>query len=122
MADIITNTTKNKIIQFIGGSSTIYPNYFIIGTGSATVSATDTTLVNSKDRQLVTTTTYTSSSGVSWQGDWNVAEVSGLTLTEWGMIPSGTGLTGSIWSHHNIAGLVFDGTNELRIIENWVMI
>lgn len=121
VTDIITANAKNKIIQFLGGSSFIYPNYFIIGTGSATITSGDTTLNTAFDRQLVTSTTYTSSSGISWQGDWNSAEVSGATLTEWGMIPSGTGLTGSIWSHHIIAGVIFDGTNELRLIENWVM-
>jgi len=119
---VITNFGKGRIALFLAGSNLIeYPQYTIIGTGSEPVTVTDTELVTSYDRQKFTTTTITSVSGIQFQTDWNVVEVSGIQLTEWGVIGSATGLTGSIWSHHNIDAVTFDGINELRIIENWVV-
>jgi len=119
VSDVITNNARNRTALLIGGSSIVHPQYFIIGTGSETVDVSDTTLVTASDRQEFTSTAYPSASGITWQGDWNAAEISGTQLTEWGVIPSGAELTGSIWSHHNTAAVTFDGTNELRIIETW---
>lgn len=115
----ITDFSKSRIILSIGGSVS-YPEYFIIGTGSSTVGSTDTALTTAYDRQLFTDTSYPASSGVTFQGDWNVAEISGVSLTEWGLIPSGGALTGSIWTRHYTDAITFDGTNELRIIETLV--
>lgn len=115
----ITNIGKAYTTLLIGGSISTYPTNFIIGSGSGTFSASQTTLIGATDRQTVTSTDLSVPQKVSWQGDWNSVEMSGLSLTEFGMIPSGAGLTGSIWSRTNLPAIIFDGTNELRISETW---
>ena len=116
---VVTNYTRNQMSLFLGGSATNYVDYFVIGSGSGTASATDTALVYPVDRQLVTAVTYPSSQKVKWQGDWDSVNLSGIQLQQFGMITSGAGLTGSMWSRSSFPGVQFDGTNELRIVENW---
>lgn len=112
---VITNYTKSRIALFLGGSFAGSIAQMIIGTGSSTVSASNTVLVTPSDRQLVTEITYPATQKVNWQFDWNSIEMSGLQLKEFGLIASGGALTGSIWSRDIIPNLTFDGTNELRI-------
>ncbi len=120
--NIITDHTKGRVALFIGGSNfTEYPQYSIIGTGSATIGSLDVTLVTSSDRQAFTSTTFPTSSGIIFQTDWNAAEMSGIQLTEWGLTGSFPLLTGSIWTHHYIDAVTFDGTNELRILETLIV-
>ena len=115
---MITNYAKNKIALFIAGSTTAYPLYFAIGSGSGTTSATDTSLVYPVDGQAFTSTNGSIPQKVSWQGDWSSNEMSGIQLREFGTkVESGT--TGSVWSKTNFPALTFDGTNELRIEETW---
>ena len=111
----ITNYAKREIAFMIGGSTTGSIGNMLIGIGSSTVQLTDTELVTPSDRQDVTITTFPSLRKINWQFDWNSPEMSGTTLTEFGMLPSGANFTGSLWSRNVIPALVFDGTNELRI-------
>jgi hypothetical protein len=115
----ILNYTKNQMVLLLTGSSTSVPNYLMIGSGSGTVSTSDTTLFAPTDRQAITTLTYPTSTSIQFQGDWNSVEMSGTRLTEFGMCASGTALTGSMWSKINFPGVTFDGTNELRVLETW---
>jgi hypothetical protein len=121
---VVTDYAKKTIARFIGnsGAGTIaqtIPSYFVIGSGSGTSLSSMTTLLNTYDRQAVTSTDITIPYKVSWTGDWNSVELSGLSLKEFGMIASGTGITGSIWSRTGMPAIQFDGTNELRIEETW---
>jgi hypothetical protein len=116
---VITNYSKNQIGLILGGSATNIPEYFLIGSGSGTASITDTTLVYPVDRQEITTTTYPESQKVAYQGDWNAIQMSGIQLRQFGLLTSGAGLTGSMWSKESLAALTFDGTNALRITETW---
>lgn len=115
----ITDIAKTYTAAIIGGSSVTLPTYFIIGTGSAAFSGNQTALVTAADRQAVTSTDATVNKKVTWIGDWNSVEMSGLLLTEFGMIGSAAALTGSIWSRTSLPAITFDGTNELRIQETW---
>lgn len=115
----ITNYGKNQVTILIGGSLTSGPSYYKIGTGSSTVQNTDTDLLTSTDRQEFTSTSFPNSTQVQFQGDWNVTEMSGIQLAEFGIAGSNTALQGSIWSRTVIPSLTFDGTNELRIQETW---
>lgn len=112
---VVTNFAKNQLSLIIGGSYIGSVAQMLIGTGSSTVSTSDTSLVTAADRQNATSITFPSTRKVSWQFDWNSLEMSGLTLQEFGLITSGGALTGSIWTRDVIPGLEFDGTNELRI-------
>ena len=115
---VITNHARNKTILLIGGSETNHPAYFVIGSGSGTALAADTSLVYPVDGQAFTETTYPTLQKITQQGDWNSVEMSGIQLRQFGIkIEAGT--TGSLWSKASLPALTFDGTNELRIEETW---
>ena len=116
---VVTNYGRNRTILLLGGSIAANLDDFIIGTGSSIVLVADTALVTSIDRQSFTSVTYPTSQKILMQGDWNSVEMSGIQLTEFAVLTSGTGLTGSIWSRTGIPSLTFDGSNELRIEETW---
>ena len=115
------NQGKSKVALFIGGSSTEIPNSFIIGTGSGVVTATQTSLIAASDSQLFTSTDATTPYKVKWTADWNSVEMSGIQLREFAVAGSGSGVGGPIWSRTSLPAVTFDGTNELRIVENWVV-
>ena len=114
----ILNYAKQQTALFLGGSQLNYPTYMMIGSGSGTVSLSQDALIAATDRQAVTSTTN-SLYKISWQGDWSSSEISGTQLREFGMTGSASTITGSMWSRINFPAITFDGTNELRIIENW---
>lgn len=115
---VVTNWAKQNIAYVIGNSGLSVPTFFIIGSGSGAAAITDTTLIYPTDTQSVTQTDLTEPYIVTWQGDWNSVEISGLSLKEFGM-KVGSPLTGSVWSRTSMPSISFDGTNELRIEENW---
>lgn len=120
VTDIINNYAKNRVALLIGGSSTPAPNDMMIGTGSSTITAASTTLTTPSDRQALTSNpTFPSSQSINFQADWNSVEMSGTSLTEFGIAGSGIGTNGSMWSIHITPAIVFDGTNELRVEEIW---
>jgi hypothetical protein len=118
---MILNWTKRNVALILAGSyiTNNYPSYFLIGSGSGITIASQTTLSYATDRQAVTSTNGSTAYKVTWLGDWNSVEMSGTQLKEVGMIISGTGTTGSMWSKTGFAGITFDGTNELRVQESW---
>ena len=50
---------------------------------------------------------------VTWTFDWNSIQMSGLTLSEFGMFSTSSG--GNIWDRHTLGSIAFDGTIELQI-------
>ena len=116
---MITDWARKQVALILGGSSTLVPIDFIIGTGSSTVAVGNTSLVTATDRQAITGSDVSTLFKVKYTGDWTSAEISGTQLKEFGMIVSGGGLTGSIWSRSVIPALTFDGTQELRIEETF---
>jgi hypothetical protein len=118
---MILNFAKRQTALFLAGSYNTPPTYFMIGSGSGTLVNTQTTLFNPTDRQLVTMTNGSNLYQITWTGDWNSVEMSGLSLNEWGMTISGGATTGSMWSKSVIPALTFDGTSELRIEETWTI-
>ena len=113
----VLNITKQNLALLLAGSSTTIPTYFMIGSGSGTTVATMSTLINPISRQAVTSTDPTSQYKVTWQGDWSSVQISGVSLTEFGITISGTGITGSQWTRTGIPVQVFNGTQELQIQE-----
>jgi len=118
---MLLNYGKQYVALFLAGSANVYPNYFMLGSGSGTAVATQTALIAPWDRQAVTGTNGSTVYKVTWQGDWNSVEISGLQLREFAMAGSASALAGSIWSRTALPNLIFDGTNELRIEETWVV-
>jgi len=115
---MITNYGKNRVALLVGGSATNYPTYFLLGIGSGTAAVTQTTLISGSDAQIFTSTTYPTAYKVTFQGDWNSVEMSGIQLREFG-VSSGSIVNGSVWSRTALPALTFDGTNELRIESTW---
>ena len=112
------NTAKIAVALNIGGGSETYPGYFVIGSGSGTVLPTQTSLFNPLDIQAFTSRNTSTPYKVTFTGDWNSVEMSGLRLSEFGLVGnSGTGFTGSLWTKNVTPSIIFDGTNELRIEE-----
>ncbi|MBU0598839.1 hypothetical protein KKF61_07705 [Patescibacteria group bacterium] len=122
---VLMNWAKQTIANLIGGSTTLIPAYFMIGSGSGTVALTQTQLVHAADRQIFTTINNETAYKIKYTGDWNAIEMSGLgapnafPLREIGISISGAGITGSMWSNINFPAINFNGLNELRVEENW---
>ena len=115
---MITNYGAQAIAWSIGSSiANNYISYAAIGSGSGTVLASQTTLLNETDRNPVTgSPDFTTSKKVSFQFDFNSVEMSGTHLTEFGFLASGPSLVGSMWQIERLGSIVFDGTNELQIL------
>jgi hypothetical protein len=117
---MILNWAKSRVALWLAGSITEYPSYFMIGSGSGTVTTTQTALINPWDRQIITDINGDTTYKTKWTGDWNSIELSGNKLFEWGLCISGASTTGSVWSRTSLTGsLSFNGTTELRIEETW---
>lgn len=50
---------------------------------------------------------------VTFQGDYNSVQMSGVQLAEFGLFQSGASNIGSTWFRASFNPLTFDGTNEL---------
>ncbi len=120
---MILDWTKTRTALFLAGSHTDIPTFFMIGSGSGTVTATQTELLLPNDRQAITVAIGSTANKVKYVGDWNSIEMSGTALQrlhEWGLCIAGAGTTGSMWSRTAMPNPIdFDGTTELRIEENW---
>ena len=116
---MILNWGKQQVALLVGGSITSYPTWFMIGSGSGTVVATQTSLINPFDRQAITAVDNSTINKTKWTGDWTSVEMSGNSLREFGICLSGATTTGSMWSRIGLPAISFDGTNELRIEETW---
>lgn len=117
---VITNWTRKQLALFLIGSNTDYPSYMQIGSGSGTATVQQYDLYKPWNKKAVTYANGSAPMKVTWTGDWNSTEVSGSQLYEWGIVLSGTGFTGSMWSRSALSTpLNFDGTSELRTEETW---
>ena len=114
----ILNTGKNALLNLIAGIDSNVPNYFVIGSGSGTVNVNIGSMYEPTDSQSFTSQSYPATRRVTFQGDWNSVEISGLALQEFG-IKYGSAISGNCWSRTTLPSINFDGTNELRIEETW---
>ena len=110
---MVTHAVNTMAILLAG--STVRPEACGIGTGSAAEAITDVALVTESDRNLVTTTSTATAGEVKYTTDFGAVEMSGTAMTEFGMFPSGTTSTGSLWNREGFAGVNFDGTTELQV-------
>lgn len=115
---VITNYGKEQIALRIGSDINI-PVAFGIGTGSTTSSPSDLVLVNESDKQNFSLVNLSGVRTLTFQGDWNSVEMSGIQLAEWAIFSQSASSTGSVWSREAFTPITFDGTNELQIEETW---
>ena len=115
---VFTNAGKQFVAWGLGSDIGAFIGYVGVGSGSGTALVTDTTLIAERDRVAVTgSPDFGESRKITLQGDFNSLQMSGITLTEFGLFneASGTGFPGSIWLREGFGSIVFDGTNELQI-------
>ena len=117
----MTFTTFGRERMALGLGSAIPNNQIIafgIGNGSTAESNADIALDNEILRFNITgSPNFTESRKVTFTGDINSVQLSGLTLAEFGLFNTGsnTGYTGSTYLREVLAGsIVGDGTIEVR--------
>jgi hypothetical protein len=115
---VITTYGKTQIALRIG-SNIDSPVAFGIGTGSGTASVNNLVLVTEADKQDFSLVNLSGARVLTFQGDWNSVEMSGIQLSEWGIFSQSAATTGSTWSREAFTPITFDGTNELQIEETW---
>jgi len=115
---VFTNDGKQFVTWGLGSNVGLFIGHIGIGSGSGTASVSDNTLINEIIRQPITgSPDFTTNRKVSFQGDFNSVQMSGLHLTEFGLFNIGSAdtLTGSTWQREGFGSVVFNGTNELQI-------
>ena len=111
---MITNTGKQKIAHLLTGSSTNYPVYCAIGTGSTSIALTDYKLNTEAIRMPIDTFTSTTINKATYTTEFLPVALSGLVVKELGLFHnSGLGV-GSCWDREGFAALTFNGTQFLR--------
>lgn len=116
---VFTNPGRQFSTYALGSDIGKFIAYYGIGNGSGTALATNSVLVNEVNRISITgSPDFSETQKVSFQGDFNAVQMSGITMTEFGLTDTGssTGFTGSMWSRDAFGSIVFDGTNELQIV------
>jgi hypothetical protein len=115
---VFTNYAKNIVSIMIGSDLTNkHIQYFAVGAGSETINANTETLTGSEfSRFLITgNPDFTTPKVVTFTGDLNSVQASGLSLMQFGLFASGTKNTGSVYDINQLNGsIVCDGTIELR--------
>jgi len=101
-----------SIAAVMGGSGAI-PTHIAIGTGSSTVVAGDTALTTETDRNAITSIDLTVAKDVTYIADYSATELSGTTLTEFGLFNAAT--AGSMYMREVIGSVAFAGDLELQI-------
>ena len=113
----MTNISLSGAAALLTGSSTQIPRFCAIGTGSAAENPAIGSLVSEalSDRKDFTSRDDTTANQVTWVYDFSSIEMSGTTLSEFGV---GTGSVigvQDLWNREGFAGTEFDGSNELKI-------
>ena len=121
---VLTNYGRQALTWAIGSDVTNnYISYCAIGSGSGTALVSNTTLVHEADREALTgTPDFSVNRQVSFQFDFNASSISGIDMSEFGLLASGVALTGSLWQREAFSAITFDGTNELQIQSTYAVI
>src|SRR3990167_8822468 len=116
---MMTNYSAQALTWALGSNlPNNYIQYFAVGSGSGTAVVTNTTLAGETGSRVLITGSpdFTTSRKVTFQGDFNTIQMSGIQLTEFGLFASGASQTGSVWQREAFSSITFDGTNELQVI------
>lgn len=96
--------------------SNAYIQTYAFGAGSQTITGNLTTLTGSEFTRIMITGSpnFTTSQVVTFTGDLNSVQASGLILKQFGLFISGAKNTGSVYDINQLNGsIVCDGTIEL---------
>ena len=115
---VFTNFGAQATVWAIGSNlSNNYLQYYEIGIGSATARVTNVTLVTTTGARAAITGSpdFTTARKVTFTGDYNSTQMSGIALTEFGLFASGAVSTGSLWLREGFPSVTFDGSLELQL-------
>ncbi len=110
-----TTAGQSGVQVAIGVDSVQRPQYMAIGSGSGAVANTNILLINENSRRAPTSVSTSTTNEITYIGDWNSVEMSGINLKEFGMFSTSTSNAGSAWNREGFAGVDFDGSNELQV-------
>jgi len=108
----ITDTGLSQIALITGGGGTV-PSHIAIGTGSATLDGTETSLNTETERNLLSSIDTAIGSEITYISDFSASEISGTALTEFGLFNSSSGA--SMFQNEVIGSEQFVGDRELQI-------
>lgn len=109
---VVTNFMRSQAITLAGSQM----QYLSVGAGSQTLTNSMTTLTGSEFIRLNITGSpnFSVPFSVTFQGDINSVQASGLILKQWGFFATAGSNTGSAYQINQLNGsLVCDGTIEL---------
>lgn len=109
---VVTNAGLDAISKVIGGSGAV-PGYFAIGSGNTSPTTGDTTLEYETDRNAYSSVDTSVNKTITWIGDFTSTEVSGLSLTEFGLLNAAS--NGNLFHREVIGSIVFDGDVGLQL-------
>jgi len=115
-----SNYGKSGAALLMVGSATI-PQYCAIGSGSGAAVATLGSLVAEvlSARKIWSSRDISTANQVAFQFDYGASEISGVTLTEFGIGGSIAKGTNDLWNREAMGSVAFDGTSELQIQINY---
>jgi len=108
----LVDTGIQSIAAVMGGSGAI-PTHIAIGTGSSTVATNQTALDTETDRNALTSIDLTVAKDVTYIADYSSTELSGTTMTEFGLFNAAT--AGSMYMREVIGSVAFQGDLECQI-------
>lgn len=108
-------TIGRESMAFLIANSGTGPTYMAIGTGSSTELISQSGLLTETDRNAFTSTTTSTSSQVTWTGDWSSTEISGTNLNEFGAFNDSNVDSGNIFHRTVVGSISFVGDRELQI-------
>ena len=109
----VTNDGRSGMALLLDPTKASPPDVCYIGSGSGTfdVAGSWPFNIHSSLTRAPTATETTILQETTWTIDWGASEMSGLSLSEFGMAKSG----GNIWNHEIFGSVVFNGQQELQI-------
>jgi hypothetical protein len=95
------------------GSNVPVPSHMAIGSGSGTATTANTGLIVELDRNSLSSTDFTTIRKAIFTVDFSSIEMSGLTVTEFGIFTISSG--GKLWSRESFPSVAFTGVEELQV-------
>lgn len=109
----ITTDGLNTIRSLIGSPQPTIPTHMAIGSGTTAFDIANASLVKENDRNELTSYDLSVNKVGTYVADFSSTEVSGLDVTEFGLLNAGT--AGSLFHREVITKLTFEGERELQI-------
>lgn len=120
---VFTNSGKQFLAWRLGSSlEDLRIQSIALGSGTTSALATNTTLEKENKRDIITSTDFSDSRKVQFQGDFSSVALSGLDVSEFGFLASGVSNIGSVQLRETFNKITFNGTNELQVVATIEMI